>query len=96
MLLRLEAFRNEELCGSNYPSPILLLPALPYPGSVDFGVLSEALSRSLDMILPFLEVNQISAADRGNFLPDIGALALAKKIPRALRSPSPTGGVDST
>lgn len=60
------------------------------------GCSSEALSRSLDMILPFLEVNQISAADRGNFLPDIGALALAKKIPRALRSPSPTGGVDST
>lgn len=74
----------KEHCGSNYPSLVLLLPALPHPGPMNLGIFlwgTKQISRHTvkAQILPFLKVNQISSVKRGNFLPGIDALASAKE-----------------
>lgn len=70
LLLRMEAFRNEEQLLPHYPSPGLFLSAL-----LDlwiWGCSSDALSRNSvptqTQILCFLKVNQIPSVNMGTFL----------------------------
>lgn len=87
LLLRMEAFRNEEQLLPHYPSPGLFLSAL-----LDlwiWGCSSDALSRNSvptqTQILCFLKVNQIPSVNMGNFLLD-SFLVLWPQLKNPLRS----------
>lgn len=87
LLLRMEAFRNEEQLLPHYPSPGLFLSAL-----LDlwiWGCSSDALSRNSvptqTQILCFLKVNQIPSVNMGNFLLD-SFLVLWPQLKNPLRA----------
>lgn len=87
LLLRMEAFRNEEQLLPHYPSPGLFLSAL-----LDlwiWGCSSDALSRNSvptqTQILCSLKVNQIPSVNMGNFLLD-SFLVLWPQLKNPLRA----------